>query len=163
VNKNKQRTKRATVLSKSLRLSRSQLRADAILMLSRGKSAAEVAALLGVSRQTVYNWINRVTSRVNEDLPIRLSDAERSGRPKIADGKIDHWISKVIDFPPSSYGYHATEWTAELLRIYLLDAHGIECSRNTVRRSISRLLLTWKRSRYELAPRSPTWRQAKGG
>jgi transposase len=132
-------------------------------MFNKGTSAAEVAELLGVSRQTIYNWINRYSCRDNQDLSARLSDAERSGPPKIADGKIDHWIAKVIDYTPSTYGYHATEWTAELLRIFLMNFHGIECSRNTVRRSISRLRLKWKRSRYELALRSPTWRQAKGG
>lgn len=138
MNKTK-REKRDKALSKSVRRSKAQLRADAILMFNKGSSAAEVADLLGVSRQSVYNWVNRYRSRTNQDLSARLSDAERSGRPKIADGKIDHWIAKVIDCAPSSYGYYATEWTTELLRVFLRDFHGIECSRNTVRRSISRL------------------------
>jgi transposase len=161
--KNKRRFDNIKNMLTNVRFSRAQLRAQAVVMISQGATVEEVAELFGVSRQTVYNWVNRFRNGGGQDLASCLSDAARSGRPKIAGGKLDKFIGEVIDFAPSSFGYHATEWTAELLRIYLAEVHGIECSDDTVRRSIARLNLHWKRSRYELVLRSPTWQQAKGG
>jgi transposase len=50
-----------------------------------------------------------------------------------------------------------------LLRRYLWEAHGLETSPRSIGRALARLGLRWKRPRHELANRSPTWRQAKGG
>jgi transposase len=58
---------------------------------------------------------------------------------------------------------HATVWTAPLLRQYLHDRHHLQASRRSVGLAIARLGIAWKRPRYALARRAPTWRQAKGG
>jgi transposase len=46
---------------------------------------------------------------------------------------------------------------------YLEDHHEVKVSRQTVRRALARLDLRWKRPRHQLARRSDTWRQSKGG
>jgi transposase len=138
-------------------------RAQALLWLDQGESADQVAELLLVSRRTVYYWVERFQGRSEFDLPQRLADAPRSGRPRAGGDGVDPWIAQVIDTDPRDLGYHATVWTAPLLRRYLRDRHGIEVSRKTVSRAIARLDLRWKRPRYQLALRPVTWRQAKGG
>jgi transposase len=50
----------------------------ALVELNQGKSVASVADTLGVSRQTVYNWIETYTEAYD---PSALRDAVRSGRP----------------------------------------------------------------------------------
>lgn len=138
-------------------------RAQALLWLAEGFDVEEVAELLHVSRQTVYNWVSRFQDRHGLELRARLLDAPRSGRPPTADGSIDRLIATVIDGDPRPLGYHSTIWTAPLLRCYLRDHHGIEVSDRTVGRAIDRLRLRWKRPRHELALRPATWRQSKGG
>jgi transposase len=144
-------------------LAKERCRAQALLWLAEGSDVAEVAELLDVSRQTIYNWLSRFQERAELDLRARLLDAPRLGRPRVAGGTIDELIAAVIDGDPRPLGYHATVWTAPLLSRYLRDHHGIEVSDRTVSRAIDRLGLVWKRPRHELALRPKTWRQSKGG
>jgi transposase len=144
-------------------LAKERCRAQALLWLAAGAEAAEVAELLHVSRQTVYNWVGRFVDRAELDLRARLLDVPRLGRPRAASGTIDELVAAVVDSDPRRLGYHATVWTAPLLSRYLRDRHGIEVSDRTVSRAIDRLHLSWKRPRHELALRPKTWRQSKGG
>jgi transposase len=143
--------------------SREHRRAQALLWLARGLPAADVGDLLGVSRQTVYNWAARFHRRAGLDLFARLADAPRPGRPRTGRGVVEPWIAAVFDRDPRELGFHATVWTAPLLREYLRQGPGIDVSRKTVSRAIDRLGLRWKRPRHQLALRPDTWRQAKGG
>jgi hypothetical protein len=53
-------------------------RAQALLLMADGVSAADIARLLGVHERTVFKW----RARFRTDLPVsRLTDARRSGRP----------------------------------------------------------------------------------
>jgi transposase len=138
-------------------------RARALLWLAEGRPVAEVAELLRVSRQSVYNWADRFERRDDLDLRDRLLDAPRSGRPPTATGVIDPLISEIIDKDPCGLGYRSTTWTAILLVRYLKRTHGIEVSRRSVGLALDRLGIRWKRPRHELALRPVTWRQSKGG
>jgi transposase len=140
-----------------------QHRAQALLWLAQGLPAAEVAELLGVSRQTVYNWADRYRDRAGSGLLDRLADAPRSGRPPTGKGVIDPLITAVIEQSPQEFGLRSAAWTAPVLCQYLRKEHRIEVSRKTVARAIDRLGLRWKRPRHELALRPDTWRQSKGG
>jgi len=138
-------------------------RAQALLWLAQGVPAEQIAQLLDVSRQTVYNWATRFHQRDGLDLFARLADAPRSGRPPTGQGVIDPLLAAVFDQDPRKLGFHATVWTAPLLCQYLRKDHGIDVSRKTVSRAIDRLDLHWKRPRHQLALRPDTWRQSKGG
>jgi transposase len=144
-------------------LAKERCRAQAMLWIAEGCDVGEVAELVHVSRQTIYNWLRRFQERAELDLRAGLLDAPRLGRPRAASGTIDDLVAAVIDDDPRKFGYHATVWTAPLLCRYLHDRHGIEVSDRTVGRAIDRLGISWKRPRHELALRLPTWRQSKGG
>jgi transposase len=138
-------------------------RAQALLWLQEGHALTEVADLLQVSRQTVYNWVRAFADRADQALPERLLDAPRSGRPATALGIIDPLIDAVIDADPRDHGYRCTVWTAPLLQRYLQEVHGIQTSRKSISRAIARLGIRWKRPRHRLGLRPDTWRQSKGG
>lgn len=138
-------------------------RAQALLWLDEGESVEYVAQLLHVSRQTVYNWIHRFRANNKISPPLRLNDAPRSGRPRKAHGVIDPLIDKVIDEDPREFGYRSAVWTSDLLVLHLSDTYGLEVSSRSVGYALERLDIRWKRPRYELSRRSPTWRQEKGG
>ncbi len=143
--------------------SRELRRAQALLWLSAGESAEEVAARLRVSRQTVYNWRARFSARHELEPAARLADGERQGRPRTARGLIEPLIAEVIEEDPREYGYRSTVWTAPLLVGYLGSEHGVEVSLRSVGYALEREQLRWKRPRHRLALRPETWRQAKGG
>jgi transposase len=138
-------------------------RAQALLWIAEGADVEGIAELLGVTRQTVYNWVGRFCERSATAPRAGLPDAPRSGRPRAADGAIDDLIAAVIDGDPRELGYNSTAWTAHLLGRHLHDRHAIDVSDRTAGRAIDRLRIRWKRPRHELALRPKTWRQSKGG
>ena len=138
-------------------------RAYGLLWLNDGERVATVAARLGLSRQTIYAWVDRFQARADQTLEARLADALRSGRPCTVAGVIDPLIEGVIEIDPRELGYHSTVWTAPLMVCYLAEEHELSVSCQSVRLAIARLRLRWKRPRHQLALRSATWRQAKGG
>jgi transposase len=137
-------------------------RAEALLWLAEQESITAIARRLRVSRQTIYHWATHFRQR-SGSVTERLTDAAHTGRPARLAGRIDPIIDELIDQDPRDYGYAATVWTAPLLRRYLEAEHGVTASEQSVRLAIDRLGLRWKRPRYQLSRRSPTWRQAKGG
>lgn len=138
-------------------------RIQALLWLAAGEPPDRIADLLGVSRRTVYYWAERFQQRQGLDLPDRLADGPRSGRPPTACGIIDPLIAVVIDRDPREFGYRSTGWTNALLRRYLEDVHHVPVSRKSVSLALARLDICWKRPRHQLALRPQTWRQSKGG
>jgi len=137
-------------------------RGQALLWYLEGESIAAIAERLEVSRQTVYNWVARFAAGTGS-VAERLADAERSGRPATAKGKIDSFLADLIDTDPRDFGYAATAWTAPLLQKHLAEQQQAKVSVISVRRALHRLRRRWKRPRYRLALRPATWRQAKGG
>ena len=144
-------------------LAKQHCRIQALLWLSAGEPSDRIADLLGVSRRTVYYWAERFQERHRLDLPARLADGPRSGRPPTACGVIDPLLAAVIDQDPHAFGYRATGWTNSLLRQYLEDVHQVTVSRKSVSLALARLDIRWKRPRHQLALRPETWRQSKGG
>ena len=61
-------------------LAKERCRAQALLWLAEGSDVGEIAELLRVSRQTIYNWLSRFQGRSELDLRARLLDAPRLGR-----------------------------------------------------------------------------------
>lgn len=140
------------------------LRIYALLWLDAGDSLAEVAARLSVTRQTVHNWVSRFQLRSTPEFITRLADGPRGGRPRTATAAtVEALIASVIERDPRELEYRATVWTAPLLAQYVCDEQQLLVSDDSVRRIIARLRLRWKRPRHNLALRSETWRQAKGG
>jgi putative transposase len=121
----------------------------AVLEFDRGATISEIAELLGVSYQSVCNWLVRFQGRGDAT---QLSDAPRSGRPARAGEVVDILLRMLLKLSPEWSGYHATHWTVPLLQDQLRQYTGEDYSSDTVRRSLHRLGYVWKRPRYILAP-----------
>jgi transposase len=143
--------------------SRHLTRAQALLWLDEGDGVEEIANRLQVTQQSVHNWIARFMARAEVEMAGRVADAPRSGRPRTAAGIIDPLIDEVIDTDPRALGYNSTIWTAALLQHYLATAWQRKVSTKSISRALTRLRISWKRPRHQLALRDPYWRQAKGG
>ncbi len=138
-------------------------RAYALVWLDAGETVADVAEQLKVSRQSVYNWLERFVARGDLPVALRLRDADRSGRPVTVQGIIDPLLDAIIDSDPRAFGYRSTIWTVPLLVRYLEEQHQVRASPQSVRLALARLEIDWKRPRHRLALRTETWQQAKGG
>jgi transposase len=110
------------------------------LWLDEGESAEAVAARLGVSRQTVYNWATRFKERRGKcDIPTRLADDQRSGRRRTTALTIDPLIAAVLGRDPHEFGYCAPRWTPTLLERYLRNDLNITVCRRSVSLALQRL------------------------
>jgi transposase len=124
-------------------------RALALLELDRGRSAAEVADPLRVTRQSVYNW---AADFARDPAPESLADDPRSGRPRLLAEPAERLLRSLMEQPPQEFGYPDTDWTTPLLQRELERGTGVLPSDDTVRRVLHRLGYVWKRPRYVLDP-----------
>jgi transposase len=121
----------------------------AVLELDRGRSAADIAIMLGVTRQSVHNW---AAAFVREPDPAVLCDEDRSGRPPVLAEQTETLLRWLMDQSPQDLGYPHTDWTVPLFQQELEKALGFRPSDETVRRGLRRLGYVWKRPRYVLDP-----------
>lgn len=119
-------------------------RAQALLWLDEGESPQSIAERLHVSRQTVYNWATRFKSRRGAaEIPERLADDKRSGRPGTFPPIIDPLIRTVLGQEPLEFGYESHQWTPTLLMHYLRDVHHLAVCRASVSLALRRLRSGW--------------------
>jgi transposase len=121
----------------------------AVLEFARGKPPAVIAAALGVSRQSIYNWVGAYTAAHD---PADLTDGPRPGRPTFWTEETESLLRALLGHAPDQLGYPAVNWTVPLLREALQDGTGHWVSDDTIRRALDRLGYTWKRPRYVLDP-----------
>src|SRR5512135_3477020 len=121
----------------------------AVLELDRGRSASEVAEMLGVTRQSVDNW---AAAFARDHAPSSLADDPRSGRPRLLTEPTEWFLRSLMEQSPQELGYPDTDWTTPLLQQELERGTGSLSSDDTVRRALHRLGYVWKRPRYVLDP-----------
>ena len=121
----------------------------ALLEVDAGRSASDVARSLGVTRQSVHNWIARFGEAGRAE---DLADRYGGGRPEVLGEDDVESLVALLGHSPQHLGSPAANWTVPLLREYLRRATGADVSEPTVRRQLRRLGYVWKRPRYVLDP-----------
>src|SRR5262249_43988593 len=107
----------------------------------------EVARMLHMSREAVYNWLKLYSSARN---PSALVDRPRSGRPTFWSEEQQAILQEALSQSPDDWNYKAVNWTVSLLREHIERISGCKPCDSTVRRQLHRLNYVWKRSRHEL-------------
>lgn len=121
----------------------------AVLEVTRGRSVSDVARELGVTRQSVHNWVGDYLTSGD---PECLLDAERTGRPSVWTSSVQKALEKAMKKLPDQLGYWAMNWTIPLLREHLTSETDATLSDSCVRRHLKELGYVWKRSQYVLKP-----------
>ena len=121
-------------------------RAQAVLWFSEGMRVEAIAQQLRSTRQSIYNWIDRIDQGRGSSEQ-RLKDAPRPGRPADKRQLAAQVIPDLLEVSPQDKGYRATGWT----------------NRHIVQTVVKQAGYRWKRPRYVLSRRSQHWRQSKGG
>ncbi len=121
----------------------------AVLEVARGRPVGDVARSLGVTRQSLHNWLAAYARNLD---PHDLADAPRPGRPPLWTPDLRDRIRAALAQPPDRLGYRATDWTVPLLREHLAVRAGVRPSDAALRRWLHALGYAWKRYRYVLPP-----------
>jgi transposase len=121
----------------------------ALLDYSRGEPISHIAGRLGVTRQSVYNWIAAYAEASD---PWSLVDDQRPGRPSLWTDEMRAMLQALLEQRPDQLGYFAVNWTVPLFQDALAAYTGRRPSADTIRRELDRLGYVWKRSRDVLDP-----------
>jgi transposase len=104
-------------------------------MLQAGKKPAEIAAAVGVARQTVYAW-----KRILEESGIEtLREIDRGGRPASLDEEQFEQIRRALLESPTAHGFGTELWTVKRVRLLVERLHGVRFSEVHVWRLLGRL------------------------
>jgi transposase len=121
----------------------------AVLEFDHGRTAPDIARMLGVTRQSVYNWVGAYTQGHD---PEALRDREGPGRHRTLDEDDEHLLEALLALSPQDLGCPHVSWTVPLLQEFLEVATGRQLSDDTLRRALHRLDYVWKRPRHDLEP-----------
>lgn len=121
----------------------------AVLEFDYGRSVADLARMLGVTRQSVYNWIETYTQ---DHDPAALQDEPGRGRHPSLDEDEQHLLEALLAVAPQDLGYPHVSWTIPLLQDLLEIATERRLSEDTLRRVLHQLDYVWKRPRHDLDP-----------
>ena len=104
-------------------------------MLQAGKKPAEIAAAVGVARQTVYTW-KRILEQSGIDA---LREIDRGGRPGSLDEEQFEQIRRALLDSPTAHGFGTELWTIKRVRLLIERMHGVRFSEVHVWRILGRL------------------------
>ena len=144
---------------KHVTMVRAYKRLQAVKLIAAGRAVKDVAQIVGVSDQTIYNWVN---CYLQEHTAAALFDEPRAGRPPAAPGITAARIKREFGRDPLRLGYQATVWTVPLFTAHLSRRYCGQLSPDTLRRRMKQLGLRWKRPRYVYAEKEPHLPQKKG-
>ena len=136
-----------------------RLRAHIVLLLSEGYAWSLIAVVLFCSTATIASWKARFERGGVEALL-----EEKRGR---AATLLVDWalvlVAWVKTLSPRDFGYCRSRWCCATLAIVLLDTHHVRVSAETVRRTLHRENLVWRRPRPVLGPkdRQRPWKLRK--
>lgn len=141
----------------SARQVRQWRRYQAIQLLSRDQTPKQVAAVLGCSLASVYNW----AAAWQQERQAGLAEPKHAGRARTLDAQALRLLEQWLASDPQTLGEQTTGWTVPLLHTRLTHA-GYPISQRTLRRTLHRLGWRWKRPKYVLGRPDPAYEEKKG-
>jgi transposase len=119
----------------------------ALLEIADGRSVSQIAGMLRVSREAVYDW---VAHYIEHRHPASLVDRPISGRPSQWSDEATVILREALEQSPDTLGYMAVNWTMQLLREHIEKQWGQRPSDRALRRQLGQLGYVWKRPRHAL-------------
>jgi transposase len=121
----------------------------AVLEFDKGRSTADIAGMIGMTRQSVYNWVGAYRQGAD---PTALADQPGRGRLPLLDEEDCQLLASLMTRSPHDLEYPHNNWTVPLLQEVLEWATGRRLSDDTIRRALHQLHYVFKRPRYVLEP-----------
>jgi len=111
-----------------------------------GVTQATIAERHGVSRKTVYSWLQRFAAGSLDGSTVAeaATDADRPGRPRRLSGDQRDRLERRLQEPPTEAGLDGPTWTPALLQEHLREAFDVEYSRPSCRRLLREAGLSYR-------------------
>jgi transposase len=145
-----------------LRCLRPQALPDPFSQLPRRTSASQIAENLGCGSQTVRNAIHSFNEKRLAALVAGCS------RPKEVHAAFDEGraesLRQMLHQPPSIFGKQSTFWTLAMAALVSFE-EGLterEVSRQTIRATLARLGVRWKRAKRSIESPDPEYARKRG-
>lgn len=117
-----------------------------------GHSPEEVTKIFGISRSSLYDWLNRF----RKGGWVELETKKAPGAPAVVTKEMDDWLRRtVLEASPEDFGYDTPLWTCDLLAQLLSEHHGVHVIGATVNQHLHRLGLTNQKPRYVACEQDP--------
>lgn len=113
--------------------SKRRVRAGRLLL--KGKAPAEVAAVVGAPRQTVYRWLDVLNSGGIDALRV----VSAGGRPAQLDAEQYKQLRQILLAGPQAAGFDTDLWTLKRVREVIRRRFGVQFSEVHVWRLLGRL------------------------
>jgi transposase len=126
------------------RCPRTRLRAQMVLLSSRGYPPQEIARITRHSDDTVRHWLHRF----QQYGCLGLREQPRPGRPPKLTAAIDHLLRDWAQLSPRQFGIHRPTWTTSKLAGLVERTLGVRVTPECIRRHLHRL---------DFVCRRPTW------
>jgi transposase len=138
------------------RAAETRTRFQMVLLAGEGRSAAEVAAVVGRSPDTVWRVVRRYQRQGPDGVPHRPRPGHRGRIP----GAWERELRRVVELDPHAVGVASAVWTTRALAAYLAGATGHRVHLETVRRHRHQAGYVCKRPGWTLkrkAEEDPAW------
>lgn len=96
-----------------------------------GVSVDVLSARYGLSRSTVYSWLDRFENR---SIEAAIHDDSRPGRPPKLDETQQDSLRTALESSPADYEYDESKWTPELLQRHIENEYQVSYSLGHIRR-----------------------------
>jgi transposase len=126
-----------------------------------GVTQQTLAERHGVSRRTIYSWMDRFSAESFETTTIAraATDEDRPGRPRWLSNEQQNELEQQLHEPPTEAGIDAPAWTPALLQQHLRDTFDVEYSRPSCRRLLKEAGLAYQNPRRTAAEAEPEERE----
>jgi transposase len=130
-----------------------RLRAHVLLLLADGHAWSQIAGLLFTSPRTISRWQRRFQGD-----GIEAVFGAKRGRPAVL---VVWWVAIVVRWvvekTPRDFGFLRSRWSCGTLMLLLREEHHLSISAETIRRSLAREQIVWRRPRPVLGPKDPDY------
>ncbi len=134
-------------------------RLQAVWLGAQGRAITEVAQIVDVTRQAIYQWVKHYLAEHQVE---SLYERARSGRPRVAKPVTAERVLRELQRNPLRLGYNTTVWTVALLATHLTKRYDCQINPHTLRRRMQQIGLQCKRPRYVYSEKDPHRAQKKG-
>ena len=134
-------------------------RIHAILYILDGKSVTEVAEILSLSKQCIYNYIKAFLLKRLDSLQYKRPP----GRPRKLTKTQRKELRKLIDEGPEAAGYDCGCWTTGLIQDLILTRFGVEYCPHYVAELLKNMGYSYQKARFvsqhieNVAPEQEKW------
>jgi len=131
--------------------SRYDHRLHGLLLVTAGQSCRQVAELFGEDGTTVQRWVRRF-----EEVGLEgLREGERSGRPRMLEGRQWRKLQGDLRKSPRDFGLAATLWDGPVLAEHLRRRYGVDLGVRQCQRIFRQMGFRLRKPRPQVAQADP--------